>query len=241
MAPCTGIVSTRSLCVACTFFACRDGYSRKMMYLICTNRRDSLVHLWLQSQAHEVFDADPELLRADEGCENAELREYQESRFCHYVEGESKHNQPIESYWRQVREKVVDPILIRTQLLEMEGLLFSMSPVDRVCLQLALLDNINVMCFLLLWSNNVTRIRNRGVPDQFSIGDYRSREAQEEVFLSKFRDQHHWGHDPLTNDGAFERDARAVLACPDRGASDWVDWYLALRNASYEILNAVDG
>eukprot|EP00662_Eupelagonemidae_sp_cell21_P028096 gene28096-35123_t len=61
------------------------------------------------------------LLRADEGCENAELRDYQESRLCHYVEGESKHNQPIESYWRQVREKVVDPILIRTQLLEMEG------------------------------------------------------------------------------------------------------------------------
>eukprot|EP00662_Eupelagonemidae_sp_cell21_P056643 gene56643-biopygen22731 len=68
--------------------------SRKLPYLVCTNRLDSGVHVWLQEAARGLFGI-PDLLRADEGCENRQLQALQEADGGTYIEGESKHNQPM--------------------------------------------------------------------------------------------------------------------------------------------------
>eukprot|EP00664_Eupelagonemidae_sp_cell27_P002575 gene2575-7840_t len=84
-----------------TIFGAIDGFSKKVLYLHCTNRLDAGVHPRLHLAAVGLFNV-PDLLRCDEGSENPALRILQEQILhARYIEGQSVHNQPIEAYWRQ--------------------------------------------------------------------------------------------------------------------------------------------
>ena len=95
---------------------CIDGFSRHIMYLLCTdNNRAETVATLFQSAAEEF--GSPSRVRGDHGGENSIVAllmvQARGDGRGSFIAGSSTRNQRIERLWREVFRLVCFPILLR--------------------------------------------------------------------------------------------------------------------------------
>eukprot|EP00666_Eupelagonemidae_sp_cell4sb_P017874 gene17874-biopygen36351 len=139
----------------------------------------------------------------------------------------------IERWWREARERVLDPFMAWGYALEQLNLLNPDDPIDVVCVQLAVLERMDYQLFMLMQAHDCRTIHCRGKPDLI-FGDTSMPQVQFQRLFVEAQELASWDHDMLSPQQAQQRWARALVACPGGPlyGSDWRAWYLDLRGAS---------
>ena len=152
---------------------CIDGYSRRIIFLNCSNNNLSETVLTLFMQAIRNDNGLwPSRIRVDYGVENvlvcdAMVQERGEGRGS-FLAGPSTRNQRIERLWRDVFRCVAHMFYYVFYALEDSGLLNIDDPVDMLTLQFAFMPRINYALqeYLELYNNHPMRTANNWSPYQ---------------------------------------------------------------------------
>lgn len=155
-----------------------DGYSKKVLFigLSCTNNDPAVIaNYFLKTvKKHECV---PTVLRTDKGTEATVMGELQVIlRLEHedelaglksYVTGKSVHNQRIESYWRQLREHLIDFCINLFKLMENDNLIDVSDRIHIECLRFCYEKLIKEELELTRkeWnSHHIRKQKNRDIP-----------------------------------------------------------------------------
>ncbi len=121
-------------------------------------------------RAFELY-GEPDFTRMDAGSENWALR-WELLRLgpnalglTRVKVGRSVDNHPVERFWREVRERVLDPFMAWGEILVQVGALNPEADLDLTCVQLAVMERLNGQLQDLMRTHNCRRIHRRGVPD----------------------------------------------------------------------------
>ena len=151
-----------------------DGYSRKIMYLVCAtnNEADTVVHNF--SNAVCSFGL-PDKVRSDKGGENVQVWRYT----LHYHEmdpacvviGSSTHNERIERMWCDVKRCVGQIFHQLLYSLEGDCMLDPLNEVDLFCVHFAILPEVNrcLLEFVDSWNHHCLSTENNLTPEQLYV------------------------------------------------------------------------
>ena len=148
-----------------------DGYSRKIVYLHCSNnnRADTVVHLFQQAVAENGL---PSRVRSDMGVENVDVARFmlhnRGINRASMITGSSVHNQRIERLWLDVKRGVVQRFQGIFYYLEDQMFLDPLNEVHLYCLQLAFLYRVNAALqeFKFDWNEHPERTAGNLSPNQ---------------------------------------------------------------------------
>ena len=183
-----------------------DGFSRKIVWLyIATTNNNPEVIAYYYLKSIEKFGFTATLIRADNGTEACIMEDcHKFLRYKHsddfaginsFLRGKSTHNQRIESYWRQFREKVGDFYINLFRSMEHENNLDVKSKLHIECLRFCFGELIQQE---ILWAkkewnehrvrNMISRNKKGGIPNErfhwpekFGAEDYKIPVNQEHV------------------------------------------------------------
>lgn len=150
-----------------------DGYSRTIVYLVCTNNNRAETVLSTFQTAVRNYGL-PSRVRSDLGGENVEVWRYmtqQHSSFTSVITGSSTHNERIERLWRDVTRSVSSVFRDCFQQLELEGLLDPLNDIDIFCLHWVYLPKINLCLkeFVECWNNHALSSEHNQTPNQLFV------------------------------------------------------------------------
>jgi hypothetical protein len=142
---------------------CIDGFSRRIMFLKCSNNNLSQTVLELFMNAIEKDDLWPSRIRVDHGVENvlvcdAMVSARGEGRGS-FIAGPSTRNQRIERLWRDMFRCVRSFFYYIFYAMEDAGLLNINSPIDLFALHLTFIPRINFALREFLEGSNHHRVR----------------------------------------------------------------------------------
>ncbi|XP_071855361.1 uncharacterized protein [Apostichopus japonicus] len=148
-----------------------DGYSRRVVYLRCTNNNRAQTVLSLFQEAVNLYGV-PSHVRSDLGVENYDVAQFMLARRGlnrgSMITGRSVHNQRIERLWRDVNVKVVRYFKNVFMAMQDDQVLDPLNEIDLSSLQFVFIPRINraLAEFVLQYNNHPLSSCHNQSPNQ---------------------------------------------------------------------------